>query len=131
MQPKYPVNKPLRLSLIGLLILFLLYTVTQILPFFVELLNTNSLYNAIGALGLGICLFTYSITNTYYAWKLDKVSFLEWDSAQQLISNGKAVNPDAFDVRWPTRLITMFLALLSLVVIAAAIYWIFKMIVTH
>ena len=128
MPQKYPVNKPLRLSLIGLLILFLLYTVTQTLPFFVEQLNTDSLYNAIEALGIGICLFIYSITNTYYAWKLNKVSFLEWDRDQQFISSEKEISADAFDVRWPTRLLSLFLVLLSLVVMAAAIFWIFKMI---
>ena len=126
MSRKYPVNKPIRYSLIGLFVLFLLYTLTQTLPFFIELLNTNSLYNAMGALGLGICLFTYSITNTYYAWTLDAVSFLEWDRDQQLITSHKEISADAFDVRWPTRLLNLFLALLSLVVIVAAVYWIFN-----
>jgi len=131
MPRKYPVNKPLRYSLIGLFVLFFIYTVTQTLPFFVEIMTTNSLYNAIGALGFGICLFIYSATNSYYVWKLDAVSFLEWDRDQQLIASQKEISADAFDIRWPTRLLSLFLALLSLVVIAAAVYWIFKMIAIH
>lgn len=126
MPRKYPVNKPIRYSLIGLFILFFLYSLTQFLPVFIELVEANSLYSAIGALGVGVCLFTYSVTNSYYVWKLDKVSFLEWDRDQQLIASDKEISADAVDVRWPTRLLSLFLALLSLVVIAAAIFWIFK-----
>lgn len=126
MPRKYPINKPLRFSLIGLFILFFLYILTQALPVFVELLEANGIYSAIGALGFGICLYIYSATNSYYAWKLDKISFLEWDRDQQLVASEKEVSADAFDIRWPTRLISMFIALLSLVVIAAAIFWIFR-----
>lgn len=126
MPRKYPVNKPIRFSLIGLLILFFLYSLTQFLPVFVDLLEANSLYSAIGALGFGLFLLTYSATTSYYAWKLDEANFLEWDQAQQWIAGEKKVPSSTFSILWPTRVLTLFIALLSLVVIAAAIFWIFK-----
>ncbi len=126
MPRKYPINKPIRYSLIGLFILFFLYSLTQFLPVFIELLEANSLYSAIGALGVGVCLFIYSVTNSYYVWTLDKVSFLEWDRDQQFILSNKEISADAFDIRWPTRVLNLFLALLGLVVMVAAVYWVFN-----
>lgn len=131
MSRKYPVNKPIRFSLIGLFVLFFLYILTQALPIFVELLEANSLYSAIGALGFGICLFTYAATTSYYVWKLDAASFLQWERDQQWIISEEETSTDMLDVRWPTRLLNLFLTLLSLVVIAAAVYWIFRTIMNH
>ncbi len=112
-----------RLSILGLAISFLLYFTAQI-PFFTELRNPDGLFGPIWFLGLGICLFTYSVSYTYYVWTLDEISFMEWE--HQIFPIRKKSNaPSTLNIL-STRLMTPLMALISLIMVAAGILFIYR-----
>lgn len=121
MKLKFPSNKLFGLSIIGLLVIGLIYVVIQ-LPFFSDLRDSDTLFPHIWGFGLGIFLFTYSAIYAYYAWSLRRTEFAQWELEQSFLVSSQATPNNSNSNYWATRICAPLLAIISLIIITAAVF---------
>jgi len=85
---KYPINKLLRASGIGYLVLLIMLAISKsLLPNLGgDWWSDPPIFDYILLFGIGICVSFHTITNTYYSWTLSEKEYTEWLESQPLMS---------------------------------------------